>query len=66
MKNKIICLLLAMIMCFGCLVACKDKDENTDDGNSNTTQSQNTAYGQPSYTQPSFQTIDTPDEQLPF
>jgi len=26
-----------MIMCFGCLVACKDKDENTDDGNGNTT-----------------------------
>ena len=32
----------------------------------NTSQSNNSTYGQPSYSQQNFQTIDIPDGQLPF
>lgn len=44
------------------LLSSKSKSE----GNSNTTQTQNAAYAQPSYQQQSFEPITDPNVQLPF
>ena len=44
------------------LLSSKSKSE----GNSNTTQTQNTAYAQPSYQQQGFEPITGPDVKLPF
>lgn len=40
--------------------------KKSSEASGNTTQSQNSSYGYPSYTQQNFQTIDTPDAKLPF
>lgn len=45
MKNKIICLLLAMIMCFACLAGCTGGGDDSGDDNNNNTTNNNTNNG---------------------
>ena len=63
MKNRIICLLLAMIMCFACLAGCTGSGDSGDDNNDANNNTNNDGNGDG--TTPGDDTVDDPYDDLP-